>query len=131
MAKISDLLRGYQPRARKILENREKVNDLLNESDRTSRRFGLKSIRDDIADLSALVKDYRSGRYRRIGKGSIVMIVAGLLYMVTPVDLIPDFILGLGFLDDAVVLGYVIKQLYGAIDAYRVWKQENAMQEIH
>lgn len=32
------------------------------------------------------------GEYKDIPKGSIIMIIAGILYVVSPVDLVPDFI---------------------------------------
>ena len=42
--------------------------------------------------------------------------------MVSPIDLVPDFIFGLGFLDDAMILVYILKQLYEVLDRYKIWK---------
>ena len=44
-----------------------------------------------------------------------IAIILALLYALFPYDLIPDFLFGLGWLDDAVVLGFLLRFLY----AYR------------
>ena len=52
-----------------------------------------------------MVKDTVQGRYKGLGKKNALMIVAGLLYLVNPMDIIPDFIFGIGFGDDLGVPG--------------------------
>jgi uncharacterized membrane protein YkvA (DUF1232 family) len=42
-------------------------------------------------------------------------LIAALAYFVTPFDLVPDFILGVGFLDDASVLAAAIAAVSGSI----------------
>ncbi|MCB2155802.1 DUF1232 domain-containing protein [bacterium] len=51
-------------------------------------------------------------------------IIAALLYFIAPIDIIPDFIPGLGYIDDAVVIGYTIKALKDLIEAYKVYRGE-------
>ena len=46
------------------------------------------------------------------------MIAAGLIYFVLPMDLTPDFIPGIGYIDDAVVLGTLWKLLQEELDRY-------------
>ncbi len=43
----------------------------------------------------------------------ILLILAGLLYIVWPVDLAPDLVPALGYLDDLIVLGLVLWYLFG------------------
>ena len=38
-----------------------------------------------------------------------------------PIDLIPDFLIG-GFIDDAMVIGYVVKKTSDELDLYKKWK---------
>jgi uncharacterized membrane protein YkvA (DUF1232 family) len=59
----------------------------------------------------------------------LVLIVAGLLYFVTPIDLIPDFILGLGYLDDVAVIAWVIKAVQADLDAFVTWESARARAE--
>ncbi|MGE6415992.1 YkvA family protein [Planococcus kocurii] len=53
------------------------------------------------------------------------MIIASILYFVSPVDLIPYFILVVGCLVDAVVIAFAINQLNADIEKFKVWKESN------
>jgi uncharacterized membrane protein YkvA (DUF1232 family) len=44
-----------------------------------------------------------------------LILIAALAYFVSPFDLVPDIILGLGFLDDASVLAAAFAAVRGAI----------------
>ncbi len=57
-----------------------------------------------------------------VDKKTYMLIAGALAYVVFPIDIIPDFILGVGFLDDAFVLGFVVKQLSDEIDKYKKFK---------
>ena len=72
--------------------------------------------------LLSLTKDYASGKYTTIPKTAIISIVAGLLYFISPIDLIPDFIVGLGLLDDVIILRFVYKKVQKELVKYQVWK---------
>ncbi len=54
-----------------------------------------------------MVTDYRDGTYTKIPAFSIWMMVFSLLYVAGPFDLLPEFIPGMGWLDDAFVVGLV------------------------
>jgi uncharacterized membrane protein YkvA (DUF1232 family) len=54
------------------------------------------------------------------------MIIAAIVYFVMPLDLIPDFLAGFGFVDDAAVLGWTVKTLSSDIDAFTEWEAQNA-----
>ena len=58
------------------------------------------------------------------------MIIVSLIYLVMPIDLIPDFLLG-GYIDDALVIGYVVKKTSDELDLYKEWKsiQDNIVEE--
>ncbi|MEW2354725.1 YkvA family protein [Spirillospora sp. NPDC029432] len=48
------------------------------------------------------------GEPYRTGKGKIVAMVAAVLYIVSPVDLVPDFLLPVGVVDDATALTWLV-----------------------
>jgi uncharacterized membrane protein YkvA (DUF1232 family) len=56
-----------------------------------------------------LVRDWSSGGYRQISKSALLAITVVLIYFVSPIDVVPDWIIGLGLIDDAAVLGLIIK----------------------
>jgi uncharacterized membrane protein YkvA (DUF1232 family) len=72
--------------------------------------------------LFAISKDYVNGDYTEIPKRSIIAILGGLIYFLSPVDVIPDFVPVLGFVDDIYVLNLVYRQVVKDLEKYKVWK---------
>jgi uncharacterized membrane protein YkvA (DUF1232 family) len=87
----------------------------------------LGSLRTDLPVLIRLAKAYGRGDYRRVPVKSLVLATAALLYFVTPFDLFPDFIVGTGFLDDAVVVAYVLKAIRDDLARFEDWEASNAL----
>jgi len=54
---------------------------------------------------------------------TIVSLAAALLYIMSPIDLMPDFIPGIGLIDDAAVLALVLHSIAQDLAAFRVWEQ--------
>ena len=103
-----------------------KVNDKADEI-RTKFEHGgpLGRFINDAKLLLSVVKDYWSGKYRKIPWWAISAIVFTLLYVLSPVDLIPDFIPVVGLLDDAAVMGLCLYLLEQELQHYKEWKMEN------
>ena len=72
--------------------------------------------------LIPLVKDYLKGTYRDVSVKSIVIFIVALAYIISPIDLIPDYILGLGQIDDAAILGLSLYFLEKDLMKYKEWK---------
>lgn len=53
-----------------------------------------------------------------ISTGAYFAIAGALAYAVLPIDVIPNFIPGLGFVDDVFVLGFVMKRVSDEIEHY-------------
>ncbi len=71
-----------------------------------------------------LIKAYASGSYRQVSWQSLLMIVAAVIYFVMPMDLVPDFLVSLGLLDDAALLGWTVKTFKKEIDDFVAWENE-------
>jgi uncharacterized membrane protein YkvA (DUF1232 family) len=54
---------------------------------------------------------------------NIILITAALIYLVSPADAIPDFIVGIGFVDDGAVIAYVFNSLSEDIESFKNWKE--------
>lgn len=83
---------------------------------------------DFIADLKLLfsiIKDYKNGEYREIPWWSIAAIASALLYVLSPIDMIPDFIPFVGYVDDAMVMSVCLKMVKKDISKYEEWKAKN------
>ena len=83
----------------------------------------LKEIWDKVKLLSKLVSDYFEGRYRgKFTYGSIIEIVAALVYLLMPMDVIFDGIPLVGFSDDLIVLTKVLDSILQELDEYKNWR---------
>ena len=105
---------------RLILGKEDKIKDQL-ENGR-----GLERYTKDLLLLMSLVKDYYQGNYRNIPYKTISAAVVGLLYVINPIDLIPDFIPFIGQIDDALVLKFCLKLMEKDLLKYKTWKDEQS-----
>lgn len=80
---------------------------------------------DTVKLMFALIKAYWSGEYRQIPWFSIAAIVAALLYVLSPIDLIPDFIPVIGLMDDAMVLTACLNLVKKDLAQFDAWRQSN------
>ena len=84
---------------------------------------GLADMWEDIKLIISLLKDYTSGQYRDIRWKSIAIVAAAVVYFISPIDAIPDFIPGLGYLDDAAVIAYALYAVKDDFANYKFWKK--------
>jgi uncharacterized membrane protein YkvA (DUF1232 family) len=61
------------------------------------------------------------GEYRGISSQALLSVVAALLYFLSPIDAIPDALLGVGFIDDIAVLGWLLRTWSTELDEFRAW----------
>ena len=83
----------------------------------------LKRIAQDLRLLILLVRDYGSGRYRNVSPVSGIIFFLAVAYLLIPIDLISDFIPGLGQMDDAAFLLTCLYFLEKDLYRYRDWKE--------
>jgi len=81
--------------------------------DRAQRNLGL---------MAKLMRDWVEGRYRVVPVKSIAAAAGAVLYFVMPADAVLDLIPLAGFLDDAFVLGLVMRQMREDMRNYAIWK---------
>ena len=73
----------------------------------------------DVKIYFKMLSDVFSRRYTRVPRGTVAAIVGSLLYVLSPVDLIPDMIPVIGYLDDAAVLALCLKFAKHDVDEYK------------
>ena len=85
----------------------------------------LSRIFQDFRLLFSLIRDYWEGEYRDVSIWSILVFAVAIMYILSPIDIIPDFNLGIGQIDDAVVLFLCLNFLEKDLQKYRDWKINN------
>lgn len=77
----------------------------------------------DLPVLLRLLKAWKQGSYRGLSVRTVASIVVSILYILSPVDAIPDFIPGIGLIDDAAILALLLHSLAQDLAAFRLWEQ--------
>jgi uncharacterized membrane protein YkvA (DUF1232 family) len=85
------------------------------------KQKGLKQWMDQGKVLLSMIRDYIGGRYREVPYWAIGAISLALLYVLNPLDVIPDIVPGLGYLDDATVIAFCLKLVEKEIEKYKEW----------
>ena len=117
----------WESRAKEYIDDKGKAKDLLENAKKKAEKKKngpIEEFWDRLQLLFQLFKDWINGSYKEIPAASLFTLIVGLVYFVTPIDIVPDFIAGLGLFDDAAVLGLIIKQLNGDLESYKTWKNE-------
>ena len=76
---------------------------------------GLKAYIDDLQFASRMLRD----PHFQLTKETKTVLIIGLLYVISPIDVIPDAIPLLGLVDDALVAGYALRQASAELERYR------------
>ena len=86
-------------------------------------KFGLLArLFQNLRLLLPLIRDYWKGTYRDVSVKSIVIFILTFAYIISPIDLIPDWILGFGQIDDIGILGLALYFLEKDLVKYKEWK---------
>ena len=118
----------------------EKAKNLIDQAMRKAQRRnkGLLDQLDEKLDafwsyLSALMRlarAYYTRQYTAVPWKTIVVTIAAIIYFVSPIDFIPDFIPFLGLTDDAIVIAFVVKQIKADLDNFLAWEISHEVVEI-
>lgn len=121
----------YRSKAERYKNDPEATDRLLKEAQaKAKKQKGPLSGRfDDIMTLVRLVRAYFKGQYRDVPWETIAMAIGALIYFISPIDLIPDFIPVVGYVDDAAVIGFVVASVYTDLNNFRDWEANQSADE--
>lgn len=74
--------------------------------------------------MFGMLQDYRKGIYKDVPWFTIAAIAFALLYVLNPLDMVPDFIPGIGYVDDFAVLTFSLRFMETDLHKYLDWKLE-------
>jgi uncharacterized membrane protein YkvA (DUF1232 family) len=112
-------------KAIKLLADGTRTMETVSRSDHKAQanRDLLAGIWDDLASLSRVVRNWGAGTYREVPWRTVVLSAAAILYFVNPLDLVPDVIPLLGFVDDVAIIRGVIAAIRADLSKFRAWEQ--------
>lgn len=76
--------------------------------------------------MFGMLKDYRKGEYNQMPWFTIAAIGLTLLYVFNPMDMLPDFLPGVGYVDDFALFTIAVRFIESDLHAYLDWKIDEA-----
>lgn len=119
-------------KAEKILNDQKKLDKLLIKIEKMCNMLAIfpipyfREIIEDIPKMLWMIRDYKNKNYSEAPYTSIVAIIAAFIYMVSPIDVLPDAIPVLGVIDDLFILKIVLKAISRDLNAYWKWHIDNS-----
>lgn len=99
---------------------------------RSASRPGSPGIIQRIRAVPRLIRAVRSGQYTGLSSTRLMMLLAGVGYVISPVDVAPEgLLLALGLVDDVMVVGWVAATLVKETEAFIDWERGAAEQQAH
>jgi uncharacterized membrane protein YkvA (DUF1232 family) len=129
LANVSSGFDEARKQAETYAADQPKVSRLLGTAAQKAyrERGRIGEIWETLQTLLRLIAAWAQGRYSVVPWPTLVFAVAGILYFVDPLDLIPDPIPFLGYLDDAGILALLLKAIRKDVDRFLAW--ESAIQQ--
>ena len=97
--------------------SREKLQGLNFEDTKISR------LAINLRVIIRMIRAYANGSYRDVPWKSLMALIAGVVYFVMPLDLLPDFIPFTGFLDDFTVVMLISGAFQKDIEDFLFWEE--------
>ena len=102
-----------------LMQNQDEIDHKMSRDGRLKKFAELGKI------MFGMVKDYQKGDYKAAPWFTIGAIAVALLYIFNPLDFIPDFIPGLGYIDDFLLFVVALRFIETDVHSYLDWKIEN------
>lgn len=123
---IAEELNKLKSVAADFLKDDEKMEELLQRMEQKLKIIPkLGETLSALPVFVSLVRSYIKKEYTKVPFASIISIVAAIIYVVAPVDLIPDAIPVLGITDDATAVLLCLKFVKSDVDEYEKWRNAN------
>jgi uncharacterized membrane protein YkvA (DUF1232 family) len=128
-SKIDIEARAQRENAKEYIDNPTKTEGLLKKAILKARnnKGTLGDAWEKLQLFFDLVQAYSKGEYRNVSPSTILTIIGAILYFVSPLDVVPDFLVGLGILDDAAVITFTLKKLSVEINEFKTWKKASTL----
>lgn len=127
MSKESSI-KEYISKAKKIINDDEKLKKLIEDvlkklKEISSDKKTSAKLNDSLRLFIRMINAYTSKEYTYVPWKTICLIVAGLIYFIYPVDLIPDFIPVSGLIDDIALIAWIYESIQDDIDNFLEWEK--------
>ena len=124
--KLRKSLDENKEKAKAFLADDEKMEKLFRDFEKKLKlipKIGKRA--SDVAVLLSMLRAYIKKQYTDVSIATIIAAVAGLIYVVNAMDVVPEYVLGVGILDDAAILGIILQAMHMDLNKYKKWQKAN------
>ena len=123
---FKESLKKNENESKAIVEDIDKFEELIQNLEKTLGKLpGVGPYVSDIMTLVSLARSYIKKEYTEVPFGTVISIVSTILYIVSPVDLIPDVIPGVGYVDDMALVVWILSSIHDDVELYKKWRIKN------
>lgn len=110
--------------ASRVLQRRFRVVVLVRQAYErmTAHSSPLSAVWTDLRTMMRLLLRWADRSYQHVSWTPLLFIVGALLYFITPVDVVPDALGAIGFVDDVTVITTVVERIRSELDRFRAWE---------
>lgn len=109
---------GWLKKAKVYAYNPQKMKTLLTKLGACLSRKGLRGIKDSLLLMRDYLRDVTTGNYKDYNTGKMLLIVAAVVYVVSPFDFLPDLLPG-GLIDDVSIAVWAMKEVSEELKKYK------------
>ncbi len=125
MASRSKAFAEAMKKAKSYANDPERLRALFKEAAKKAQSIPKDPFKETWAYFQAmlrLIRAYYRRDYRDVTMSTLVLIIAAIIYVLNPFDLIPDAIPVVGWLDDATVLAFAVRRTRQTLDDFMAWE---------
>ncbi|HLR20794.1 MAG TPA: hypothetical protein VK087_02190 [Tissierellaceae bacterium] len=123
---FEEILRELNEKANDISMDNEKISKLIEDAKKKiESNEAFSEVADDMKESIEMIKVWKNKKYNDISQNTILTIIAGLIYIVNPLGVVPKFLKKVP-LGEVLVTAYILKKVKEELEEYRVWKSENS-----
>ena len=112
----------WMEKARNYVANPKKLKLLLFQLGAYLSKDGLSNVKTNLLLMYHYLQDIATGRYKEYNSSNLLLVVAILIYVVSPFDLVPDM-LPAGLLDDSSLIVWALKEVADELSNYKLHKE--------
>lgn len=127
---IARVLPFLLERAKRLLDKPTAILQLLKQAAQRIRLYdNSKEMAQDLKErlilLLRLIKAYVTGQYKEFSEKNLLLSLAALLYFISPIDFMADFLPVIGIMDDLALLTWVVGNFKQELDAFQDWEDRD------
>ena len=124
--KFMNTINDNAERAKAFLDDDDKMEELFRKFEEKLKmipKVGDKA--SELAVMLSMVRAYSKKQYTAVPTKTILFCIGAIIYIVYPFDLIPDYVIGFGQMDDILVIGLLLRTIHPDLVQYKRWQEMN------